>query len=528
MQYLPAPRTIKDTILGNRTWLLLTIVVAIFAFFAFFRVVTAPKAGAVAGPDARTVSVASVASLSQSSAPLHAVGIVTSVNHAELHTKKGGAVTAAYAKAGAYVSAGETLATLENAAESAALASAKARINSAQAALDKIQKGTRDEQLAILSASVKSAEDAAKSALTSAFGAADSATLHGTDTFLTDPRGINPQYSLPTSDYAVAVKVGSGRMALQSILAKYEKLEQSPITADLAVMNATNNELTQIRSYLDDVLSALNKTLPSTNLTTATIAGYTAQAQGARAAVIGAQSALSGATAALEIAKKNQEQGVNGAQAEDVAAVKAQLEDAQAGYAAALAQYNNTLVMSPISGTLASFSLRSGDFVSPNEMVGAVENPQALEIIAYIAPSDRARAVVGEMALVNDQYEGVVTSVAPGVDQARGGIEMHVALTDTASETELANGSTVSISVSQDTDTAATKKTIAIPVAAIKLTSEGAFVFTVSSTTLVAHKITVGEIVGQDIVITKGVTPQMAIVTDARGLSEGDVVSVTK
>lgn len=132
------------------------------------------------------------------------------------------------------------------------------------------------------------------------------------------------------------------------------------------------------------------------------------------------------------------------------------------------------------------------------------------------------------MALVNDQYEGVVTSVAPGVDQARGGIEMHVALTDTASETELANGSTVSISVSQDTDTAATKKTIAIPVAAIKLTSEGAFVFTVSSTTLVAHKITVGEIVGQDIVITKGVTPQMAIVTDARGLSEGDVVSVTK
>lgn len=385
----PHPARSRTPFSATASWpSFLTIVVAIFAFFAFFRVVTAPKAGAVAGPDARTVSVASVASLSQSSAPLHAVGIVTSVNHAELHTKKGGAVTAAYAKAGAYVSAGETLATLENAAESAALASAKARINSAQAALDKIQKvprrATRD-----LECECEKCRGCCK--VGTYFGIRRSRQRDLARNRYLPHRSARHQPAVfsPTSDYAVAVKVGSGRMALQSILAKYEKLEQSPITADLAVMNATNNELTQIRSYLDDVLSALNKTLPSTNLTTATIAGYTAQAQGARAAVIGAQSALSGATAALEIAKKNQEQGVNGAQAEDVAAVKAQLEDAQAGYAAALAQYNNTLVMSPISGTLASFSLRSGDFVSPNEMVGAVENPQALEIIAYIAPSDR-------------------------------------------------------------------------------------------------------------------------------------------
>jgi hypothetical protein len=44
--------------------------------------------------------------------------------------------------------------------------------------------------------------------------------------------------------------------------------------------------------------------------------------------------------------------------------------------------------------------------------------------------------------------------------------------------------------------------------------------------TLISHKVDIGSIVGEKIIITNGITPTMEIVLDARGLQEGDVVTI--
>ena len=55
----------------------------------------------------------------------------------------------------------------------------------------------------------------------------------------------------------------------------------------------------------------------------------------------------------------------------------------------------------------------------------------------------------------------------------------------------------------------------------------GSVVFTVStSSTLVAHSVVQGTLLGDQIVISEGLTPDMRIVTDARGLKEGVEVTV--
>ena len=61
------------------------------------------------------------------------------------------------------------------------------------------------------------------------------------------------------------------------------------------------------------------------------------------------------------------------------------------------------------------------------------------------------------------------------------------------------------------------------------MTPTGALVFTVNTENLLeSHIVTLGALLGNDIVITGGITRDMEIVIDARGLKEGMEVTVTK
>jgi hypothetical protein len=51
-------------------------------------------------------------------------------------------------------------------------------------------------------------------------------------------------------------------------------------------------------------------------------------------------------------------------------------------------------------------------------------------------------------------------------------------------------------------------------------------VFTVASSTLVAHPVVFGDIAGGQVEVTQGLSLDMDIVVDARGLSEGQAVVV--
>ena len=104
---------------------------------------------------------------------------------------------------------------------------------------------------------------------------------------------------------------------------------------------------------------------------------------------------------------------------------------------------------------------------------------------------------------------------------------MTIGLSD--GENTVTDGDTVNVTINRDTaatTAAATSTAITIPIVAIKITPSGPVVFTASSTTLVANPITLGAIFGSSVTIASGVTPDMDIVTDARGLSAGETVVI--
>ena len=176
-----------------------------------------------------------------------------------------------------------------------------------------------------------------------------------------------------------------------------------------------------------------------------------------------------------------------------------------------------------------SLPITLGDFVSNSAPVAEVSNPGALEVKAGVTPSDAKTLEVGGKATIEGSTAGVITAIAPALDPTTGDIQVTIGIT--GDQAALTDGDTVTVSLVRSVQT--TQKSasgagaaILIPITAAKITPTGAVVFTVSSSTLVAHPITLGTILGGQITVVSGLTLDMDIVTDARGLAAGQTVVV--
>ena len=70
-------------------------------------------------------------------------------------------------------------------------------------------------------------------------------------------------------------------------------------------------------------------------------------------------------------------------------------------------------------------------------------------------------------------------------------------------------------------------KEIIVPISALKITTDGIFVFTLDELNMLTqHKVAVGSIVGSGIIVFSGITSDMEIVLDARGLQRGQEVVI--
>ena len=68
---------------------------------------------------------------------------------------------------------------------------------------------------------------------------------------------------------------------------------------------------------------------------------------------------------------------------------------------------------------------------------------------------------------------------------------------------------------------------IIIPITALKVETDRIIVFTITDDSILeAHQVTEGPLLGTNIIIESGITPDMEIVLDARGLNEGDRVTI--
>jgi len=159
--------------------------------------------------------------------------------------------------------------------------------------------------------------------------------------------------------------------------------------------------------------------------------------------------------------------------------------------------------------------------------VAVVSNNNALVIKAFITEEDRSQISVGATTLIDSRYEGVITNMAPALDPVTKKIELHIA--PSVSTETLVNGSSIRVEIERNTasDIIDENLPVTIPISSLKIEPDRVLVFSVNEAgVLISHEVVLGPIVGEKVIIAEGLTHEMTIVTDARGLKDGQLVEV--
>ena len=517
------------------------VIIGVISLWAAHRTKAVATTGTRA-PKGEQVTVASVNSLSPNNAALSVIGKVESENEATVLSETSGEITQLDHALGDHVGAGDIIAQMENSSQVAAVAQAQGSYEAAEANLTKAS-GTTTQNVAVSSnQAIQTADNAqvsAMAAVESAYAALDDAVHTKADTLFINPRTqeaqVLPAFIIPDSEIVVTVQME--RLKLEPILAQAETLTSDADSADtdgnisLMVQYAQTTE-----TFLNDLIKMTNEAMPNSSMTAATISGYQSTLSAARTEVVAAVTSLTTSKTTYDSDLAVSTSASNSADTgntSDVAVAQANVQTTLGALDAAKASLAKTIIRSPISGTIIDLPVTNGDYVNSFAEVAEISNPSALKLVAYVTAADAQTLAVGNKAVVDGTVSGVITQVAPAIDPSTGTIEVDVGLTgDTSS---LTDGDSVTVDLDRtstaataSTTTAATSTQNIIPIVALKITPTGPVVFTVDAKTktLVSHSVTIGSILGDNIVVTSGLTPGMAIVTDARGLTAGENVTV--
>lgn len=482
----------------------------------------------------RKVVVASVASLSNLEGDFPLVGTVTSVSEATIRSEGGGKLTRVYKKLGDTVYAGGIIGEFENSAERAAVLQSEGAYEQAKASRDLVTiSGTINTlNSGQTGSSFIDTKNQALNTISSTYTTLDDAVRGKTDIAYKDPEFQEVKFLLTVPDANLIINLENKRRSIQVLLkARESKNKTLTIDSNLAIeLNTLQSETQMIKGYLDDLFNAYSKALPDSIYSQATLDAGKASVQGARQAVtnslsliVSARTALSAGQTATEVAGNQGGQNLGA-----VASADAQVKQALGAYNAALSRLEKTVIRSPITGTLNSLTISTGDYIGAFTQVAVVSNNGALEVVSLVTEDDAKRITVGSPVTINGNIEAIVTRIASAIDPTTNKIEVRIGIK--SNKSTLVNGQSVRISVTKDkkTVTKASNSPIVIPIGALKLTPRGATVFTISaSSTLVALPVKEGAILGEQIQILEGLTGSEEIVVDARGLKEGSLVEVS-
>lgn len=472
----------------------------------------------------RTVTVESVAALEGGAdSGTSIVGKVRSVTEADLLAQVGGTVESVHTTLGAQVPAGFVIMDLDNASEAAAVLQAQGAYDAAIAArnITSLQSGSAQT-------SFMEAQNEARTAYQTAYTTIDTTLTTEVDQLFGGPTPVGPQ--LLISPGTTGDTLPRRRQAITYRMNDWQTALASANTGDpTALLNQAYTDTQVISTFLVDLAAAARDRQSG-----ASTAQMTALST-ARATVDGELSAISAARDAYN-AKKTAAAtagNISSSQGTQLAAADANVEAALGALRAAQAAYEKTRIRATIGGTVNYLPSQVGQYVSAFQHVATIANNGALEIVAYVPQEQRNDVAVGMKVSVEGGHDGIVTSVATALDPTTQQIEVHVAVNATP---DLVNGQSVRITLPPEAS--ATKQATAsstpaapsqdlLPLTAVKLLPDSRAVFTVDANgRVVAHTVTVGDVVGDRILVTSGLTPDLVIITDVRGLSEGQKVQI--
>lgn len=448
-----------------------------------------------AAPALRSVTLESLASLAGAQASSTVLGSVRSVTEAEILAQAGGTVQSVNAVVGRSVPAGFVIAELENAAQRAAVLQAEGAYDAALASR--------------ASVSPVDSATAARNAYRNAFASLDTTLENSIDTFFgaQTPTGPNLLINSGSGD-----TLSRERADIDRTMNVWSDGLATADQRDPAVLLSEAEETAHtIQAFTEKLAEAANRT--DSRATPEQLAALAS----ARASLSATVSTLAGASATYRSGSTS-----------STASVDAGVKSALGNLRLAQSNLEKTVVRAPIAGTVNFLPIRVGDFVTQLSHVATVAQNGALEAVAFVSEESRAGLSIGTKVTV-DESEGVITSIAPALDPLTKQIEIHVAVN---AGSTLVNGQAVHIGLPESAVPAASSTTTTasgirlLPLTAVKLSAGARILFMVNDGRLVSVPVEIGDVRGDRLEVMTDLPDDARIVTDARGLSEGQAINV--
>lgn len=147
-----------------------------------------------------------------------------------------------------------------------------------------------------------------------------------------------------------------------------------------------------------------------------------------QAAVDDAQRAVD--VAASQVASAQAQVKTNTVGGSDSLALQAALRQAQAGQQLARAKLDQGQVLAPSSGVLISRSVEVGDIVQPGKALMVLAGSGQAQILIQIDEKNLSKIALGQKAFASadafatQRFDAVVAYINPGIDAARGSVEV--------------------------------------------------------------------------------------------------------
>lgn len=464
----------------------------------------------------REVTVVKVADVSGIE-PISVIATVRSVREANVAANASGRVSAVYRSLGDAVSAGTVIAEIENARERAAVAQARA-------ALEKAKSGVAVGTIGVSNAETvfRAAQSAAEATIAGSYATLQDAVTRKADQMFSNPEGVAPSLTVSSFNSQLENDAENKRVLLSGALARWRgAIAPQTNVEQYGELTQLVSEAALVADFLSTLASVLQAAIPSQNIPSGTIATYRADIDSAlsevnalRATLTNTAENLTVKEAAVDIARENVAQGESGKTA-DIAV-------AESALAGASANLENTIIRAPISGTINRIDIELGNFLSASIPVVYITNPQGLEAVLFVSGRDLGDIAIGAAAMVGGTVPGTVVKKAHALDPATKKAEVRVSIPNAR---PFVSGQATTVSIERSVKNAT--RVITVPLSSVKITPDGAVVFTVTEdAALAARHVVLGIPRGAKIEIEEGLSIDDAIVLDARGLNEGERVTV--
>lgn len=501
----------QKTVSGFGILLVLSIV---FVFFMFTRNVQAPI---ISDTQGKIVTVESVSVLGGNGSTLSLLGTVEAVHEAQLTAEAGGRVTSVYKKLGDIVSAGAIIGTIENSTERATVLQAEGVYEAAKA-------GARASTIGSAGA-VQAYEEAitqAQNTYRNAFTTADNILRDTIDDVFSHPSPKLFGYRLNSGN---AQDMNAERLALEGVFSTWKDSLTTLNSKDAeSLLTIAESNTRRLRTFTSTLNSNMAKDAARSLDRKIELETFRADFARALQTLDGTLQSLSLSRSALTQSKSQKDQSDVGVHTGDVSLADAQVKQALGALRYAQANLEKTIVRSPIGGTITSLELKEGTSVSMGTPVATISSTRGLEVVTYSTEAEAGLIHIGDSVILDKTSTGKITQIASAIDAQTKKIEVRIGVDSDTSI--LINGQSVSIEVATKELNTATEKDIRLPIVSFKMTPDGPAVFTVNGdNTLVSHPVVLGAIIGDKITVLSGVTSDMNIVTDARGLRAGELVS---